>query len=96
MPNSTIDADIAKFFDTDDFAVSAVVNGGDSVEVIFSKRYSGWDAGTAEVETQPIELLAASSSGLAHDDVLTIDGNTYVVVHIEAELDIDRIMCRPS
>lgn len=83
-------------FSTDDFAVSAVVNSGDSVEVIFSKRYSSWDAGQAEVETQPIELLAASASGLAHDDVLTIDGSDYVIVHIESELDLDRITCRPT
>lgn len=96
MPNSVIQADIAKFFTTDDFAVSAVVNSGDSVEVIFSKRYSSWDGGRAEVETQPVELLAASSAGLAHDDTLTIDGVDYVIVHIEAELDIDRIWCRAT
>ena len=69
--------DLAPFFDTDEFAIAATLQGGTTVNVIFDAEYLN-ELGMAG--TNPVAL--AKTSDVAAGDVgktLTISGTVYTI-----------------
>lgn len=81
--------DLAGFFDADDFAVTATLTGGGTVEGIFdAEYYAALDgiAGVAVESSQPAFTAPTSDlSGVGQGDTLTIDGATYEVVEVKPD-----------
>lgn len=77
--------DLAPFFSTSDFAVAALWNGANSVNVIFDAEYTEALRGVVE-GSGPTALCAASSMpGVAHGDTLVVNGTTYKVRGVEPD-----------
>lgn len=95
MPADVIASDLAKFFNSEDFASVATRVGGATINVVASIRYFGAEDGVAEVQTQPLELLARAADNVLDGEQLTIGGVTYEIVHREQNIDTVRCLARP-
>ena len=83
-------ADKASFFDTDEFAVSAVYRKtgipAKNINVIFDNEYFQVELGTGAEGTEPFALaLASDIEDVAHTDRLQIDSVTYKIRGVEPD-----------
>jgi len=79
--------DLDEFLSTSDFAVSALLNGVTTVNVIFDKEYFEGGAGFAGVQSNQPKALGKTSdfSSVVHGHTLVISGTTYNVVGVEPD-----------
>lgn len=84
-------ADLAAFFDTDDFGVSATYTRGatpSTVTGIFDREYVAADvAEVAFASTEPMFTLRSTQvpSGAIPGDTLTVSGTAFVIRNIEPD-----------
>lgn len=73
------------FFNTDEFADSAILNGTTTISVIFD---NGFAAAQGVEATAPTALcISTDVASVAHNNTLEIDGTTYYVVGIQPNGD---------
>ena len=77
--------DLATFYSSDDFAVSATLTVGSTVttpKVIFSAPFSGVNVATGEIETTAPQARGKTSdlTTVVHGSTLAVGGVTYKVI----------------
>jgi hypothetical protein len=79
-------SDLAVFFDTNDFGVTATV-GGTSFTVILDKIYVEQAVGTVGIEgSNPVAICRSSDvSSVVHNTAITVDSISYTVVGVEPD-----------
>ena len=76
MAGSFLDDDLAVFFDTDDFAVTATWNTESIPGQFFNESYE-WDGVESVIDR--FEAPAVHLSGIRQGDLVVIDGKSYEV-----------------
>jgi hypothetical protein len=81
-------ADRAAFLDTDDFGVTASLNGGADISGIFDIDYYeaiGESGGGVETQSPMFTARTSDLPGVAIDDTLTIDGTDWLVCSVRPD-----------
>ena len=86
------DNDLAEFVDLGALGTAATYS-NTTINVVFTDNYVSITGGTVDIEgTYPVALCRLSDvTGVAHNDVLTIDSKNYVVIGIQPNNSIGTV-----
>jgi hypothetical protein len=86
------DDDLSEFLSTEAFGSEATFK-SKTINTVFTNNYISITGGTVDIEgTYPVALCRLSDvTGVAHNDVLTIDSKNYVVIGIQPNNSIGTV-----
>lgn len=89
MAGSFLSDDLVYFFNTSDFAVTATLFGGSTIDVLFYENYLDQEVFDHEIETYApyVRCKTSDVTSVVHGTILTINAINYKVAEIQKQDD---------